>query len=149
MSPNNEKPLSGGSNDYHAVKKFLDGLVTEVQQFAENQRILIKKLTEIGTALSAEKNLDRLLEMIVDEACKFTNADAGALYILSDDDSELNFAIVQNNSLGLRIGGTGGEITWPAIKLKDAAGRVNIANVSAYVAVTGEPVNIADVYHAG
>ncbi|MEQ8163725.1 MAG: HD domain-containing phosphohydrolase [Smithellaceae bacterium] len=149
MSPINEKPASGGSNDYRAVKKFLDGLVTEVQQFAENQRILIKKLTEIGTALSAERNLDRLLEMIVDEACKFTNADAGALYILSDDDSELNFAIVQNNSLGLRIGGAGGEITWPAIKLKDAAGRVNIANVSAYVAVTGEPVNIADVYHAG
>lgn len=149
MSPNNEKPLSGGSNDYRAVKKFLDGLITEVQQFAENQRILIKKLTEIGTALSAEKNLDRLLEMIVDEACKFTNADAGALYILSDDESELNFAIVQNNSLDLRLGGAGGEITWPAIKLKDAAGRVNIANVSAYVAVTGEPVNIADVYHAG
>lgn len=149
MRSKNEKPASGGSNDYRAVKKFLDGLVTEVQQFAENQRILIKKLTEIGTALSAEKNLDRLLEMIVDEACKFTNADAGALYILSDDDSELNFAIVQNNSLGLRMGGAGGEITWPAIKLKDAAGRVNIANVSAYVAVTGEPVNIADVYHAG
>ncbi|MEQ8213908.1 MAG: HD domain-containing phosphohydrolase [Smithellaceae bacterium] len=149
MSPNNEKPLSGGSNDYRAVKKFLDGLITEVQQFAENQRILIKKLTEIGTALSAERNLDRLLEMIVDEACKFTNADAGALYILSDDESELNFAIVQNNSLDLRLGGAGGEITWPAIKLKDAAGRVNIANVSAYVAVTGEPVNIADVYHAG
>ena len=149
MSPNNEKPLSGGSNDYHAVKKFLDSLITEVQQFAENQRILIKKLTEIGTALSAERNLDRLLEMIVDEACKFTNADAGALYILSDDESELNFAIVQNNSLDLRLGGAGGEITWPAIKLKDAAGRVNIANVSAYVAVTGEPVNIADVYHAG
>lgn len=149
MSPNNEKPLSGGSNDYRAVKKFLDGLITEVQQFAENQRILIKKLTEIGTALSAERNLDRLLEMIVDEACKFTNADAGALYILSDDESELNFAIVQNNSLGLRMGGARGEITWPAIKLKDASGRVNIANVSAYVAVTGEPVNIADVYHAG
>jgi len=149
MSPINEKPLSGGSNDYRAVKKFLDGLITEVQQFAENQRILIKKLTEIGTALSAEKNLDRLLEMIVDEACKFTNADAGALYILSDDESELNFAIVSNNSLGLRMGGAGGEIKWPAIKLKDAAGRVNIANVSAYVAVTGEPVNIADVYHAG
>ena len=146
MSPNNEKPLSGTINDYRAVKKFLDGLITEVQQFAENQRILIKKLTEIGTALSAERNLDRLLEMIVDEACKFTNADAGALYILSDDESELNFAIVQNNSLDLRLGGAGGEITWPAIKLKDAAGRVNIANVSAYVAVTGEPVNIADVY---
>ncbi|MEN6488174.1 MAG: HD domain-containing phosphohydrolase [Smithella sp.] len=148
MSPNNEKPCSG-FNDYYSIKKFLDSLIAEVQQFAENQRILIKKLTEIGIALSAEKNLDRLLEMIVDEACKFTHADAGTLYIISDDESELNFAIVQNNSLSLRMGGTGEKITWPSIKLKDAGGNANIANVSAYVAISGEPVNIADVYDAG
>ncbi|NTW77290.1 MAG: hypothetical protein HGB33_05860, partial [Syntrophaceae bacterium] len=61
MSPNNEKLLSSGFNDYYSIRKFLDSLIAEVQQFAENQRILIKKLTEIGIALSAEKNLDRLL----------------------------------------------------------------------------------------
>lgn len=145
MSPNNEIPCSG-FNDFYSIKAFIDSLLAEVQQFAENQRILIKKLIEIGTALSAEKNLDRLLEMIVDEACKFTSADAGTLYIMSDDETELNFAIVQNNSLSLRLGGSGGKITWPAIKLKDAGVSANIANVSAYVAITGEPVNIVDVY---
>ena len=56
----------------------------------------IKRLTNIGTALSAEKNLDRLLEMIVDEARDFTNAQGGTLYIMSDDETELEFAIVQN-----------------------------------------------------
>ena len=145
MSPNNEIPCSG-FNDFYSIKTFIDSLLAEVQQFAENQRILLKKLIEIGTALSAEKNLDRLLEMIVDEACKFTSADAGTLYIMSDDESELNFAIVQNNSLSLRLGGSSGKITWPAIKLMDAGGSANIANVSAYVAITGEPVNIVDVY---
>jgi len=33
----------------------------------------IKHLTEIGVALSGEKNINRLLEIIVDEARRFTN----------------------------------------------------------------------------
>ena len=85
----------------------------------------IKHLTQIGMALSGEKNLDRLLEMIVDEARKFTNADAGTLYIMSDDETELNFAIVQNNSLDVRMGGTGGKITWPPVKLINTDGSPN------------------------
>lgn len=108
----------------------------------------IKRLTRIGTALSAEKKLHRLLEMIVDEARNFTNADAGTLYIMSDDETELHFAIVQNNSLDIRMGGTGGKITWPSVRLKNEDGSYNEANVSAYVAETGEAVNISDVYHA-
>jgi HD-GYP domain-containing protein (c-di-GMP phosphodiesterase class II) len=148
MSPNNEK-FCGGINDSYSINKLLISLITEVRQFTENQRVLIKKLAEIGTALSAEKNLDRLLEMIVDEACKFTSADAGTLYIMSDDETELNFAIVQNNSLCLHMGGTGEKITWPSVCLTDANGDANNANVSAYVAVSGESVNIADVYDAG
>lgn len=145
MSPDNENNY-GGVKDNYSINKFLISLITEIQQFTENQHALIKRLTEIGTALSAEKNLNRLLEMIVDEARKFTNADAGTLYIMSDDETELNFAIVQNNSLNVRMGGTGGEITWPSVSLKNADGSANNANVSAYVAISGEPVNIPDVY---
>ncbi len=37
----------------------------------------IKRLTQIGVALSGEKNIDRLMEMILSEACDFTNADVG------------------------------------------------------------------------
>jgi len=47
-----------------------------------------------------------------------TNADAGTLYIISDDETKLQFAIIQNNSLNIRMGGTGGVITWPNVNLK-------------------------------
>ena len=108
----------------------------------------IKHLIKIGVALSGEKNINRLLEIIVDEAREFTNADAGTLYIMSDDEMELHFAIVHNISLDLRMGGTGGKMTWPPVKLINADGTPNHANVSACVAISGEAVNIDDVYDA-
>jgi HD-GYP domain-containing protein (c-di-GMP phosphodiesterase class II) len=108
----------------------------------------VKRLTQIGVALSAEKNLDRLLEMIVDEARFFTHADGGTLYIMTDDETALQFAIVQTDSLNIRMGGTSGKITWPAVPLKDNDGALNYGNVSAYAALSGEVVNIPDVYDA-
>lgn len=108
----------------------------------------IRRLTQIGIALSAEKNLDRLLEMIVDEARNFTNSNGGTLYITSDDNSELTFAIVQNKSLNIRMGGTGSKITWAPVKLKNKDGSPNYHHVSAYAALSGKIVNIPDVYDA-
>ncbi len=108
----------------------------------------VKRLTQIGVALSAEKNLDRLLEMIVDEARFFSHADGGTLYIKTDDETALQFAIVQTDSLNIRMGGTSGKITWPAVPLKDSDGAFNYANVSAYAALSGKVVNIPDVYDA-
>ncbi len=140
------KPVCENENDQ--VNILLSKLAPEVKGLLEKQLDQIRRLNQIGTALSAEKNLDRLLEMIVDEARKFTNADGGTLYIMSDDDEELHFAIVQNTSLNIRMGGTGGKITWPSVKLKNLDGSPNHANVSAYAAITGQVVNISDVYHA-
>ncbi|MFQ5783708.1 MAG: HD domain-containing phosphohydrolase, partial [Alphaproteobacteria bacterium] len=40
-----------------------------------------QKLVEIGVALSAEKNLDRLLEIILIEAKNIANADGGTIYL--------------------------------------------------------------------
>ena len=140
------KPVCESESDQ--VKILLSKLAPEVKGFLEKQLDQIRRLNQIGTALSAEKNLDRLLEMIVDEAREFTNADGGTLYIMSDDEEELHFAIVQNTSLNIRMGGTGGKITWPSVKLKNLDGSANHANVSAYAAITGQVVNISDVYHA-
>jgi HD-GYP domain-containing protein (c-di-GMP phosphodiesterase class II) len=106
----------------------------------------IKRLTRIGTALSAERNIERLFEMIIEEARKFTNADGGTLYIMSDDNSELQFAIVQTETLQIRMGGTGGKITWRPVGLYNSDTTPNHGNVSAYVALTGKIVNIPDVY---
>jgi len=108
----------------------------------------IKRLTQIGVALSSEKDLDRLFEMIVDEARFFTNADGGTLYIMTENETALQFAIVQTDSLNIRMGGKSGKITWPPVLLKNAHGDPNYSNVSAYTALSGEVVNIPDVYYA-
>jgi len=130
------------------INRLLSKLVSDVKGFTESQLDQIRRLTQIGSALSAEKRLDRLLEMIVDEAREFTSADGGTLYIMSDDETELQFAIVQNDTLNVRMGGTGGKITWPSVRLRNPDGSPNHANVSAYAALTGQVVNIGDVYHA-
>jgi HD-GYP domain-containing protein (c-di-GMP phosphodiesterase class II) len=116
--------------------------------YTKDQLNTIKRITQIGVALSSEKNLDRLLEMIVDEARLFTRADGGTLYIMSDDETALQFAIVQSESLKIRMGGTSGKITWPPVLMRDENGHDNHSNVSAYAAISGEVVNIPDVYDA-
>ncbi|MFZ4437253.1 MAG: hypothetical protein ACOYOS_02390 [Syntrophales bacterium] len=65
--------------------------------FSEKQIIQIRKLTQIGRALSAERDIGRLLEMIVQEAREFTGADGATLYTISDDETELKFATEQRN----------------------------------------------------
>lgn len=114
----------------------------------QDSATLISRLTGIGSALSAEKNIDRLLEMILDEAKKFTHANGGTLYVTSDDERDLRFAIVQNDTLHIRMGGTGEKISWPPVTLKNPDHSPNYMNVSAYCALTGNVVNIPDVYHA-
>jgi HD-GYP domain-containing protein (c-di-GMP phosphodiesterase class II) len=120
----------------------------ETRKSSENQLTQIRRLIRIGTALSAERNIERLFEMIVEEAREFTGADGGTLYIMSDDETELQFAIVQTETLHVRMGGTGGKITWKPVRLQNADGSPNHGNVSAYVALTGNTVNIPDVYDA-
>jgi len=113
------------------------------------QTSLVDRLTEIGLALSGETRLERLLEMIVDEARVLTKADAGTLYIVDKESRKLDFSILQNDTMKVRMGGTSGnEITLPPVPLYSAGNKLNKANVSSYCALTGETVNIADVYEA-
>jgi HD-GYP domain-containing protein (c-di-GMP phosphodiesterase class II) len=121
----------------------------ETREFSENQIQQIRRLTRIGTALSAERNIGRLFEMIVEEAREFTGADGGTLYIMSDDETALQFAIVQTETLNVRMGGTGGQITWKPVQLQNPDGSPNHGNVSAHVALTGNTIHIQDVYDAG
>ncbi|RLC02388.1 MAG: metal-dependent phosphohydrolase [Deltaproteobacteria bacterium] len=111
--------------------------------------IHLKEITRIGAALSVEKNIHKLLEMIVDEAKSLTNADAGTLYILDKEQKALQFQILQNDSMKIRLGGTSGtETNLPSVPLFDSQGNPNHANVSSYAALTGEVINIPDVYDA-
>ena len=107
----------------------------------------VRVLADIGLALSGEKNRKRLLEMIVEEARRLTKADAGTLYITDAEGKNLRFEILQNDTFEAQWGETGGRHTLPDVPLV-IDGKVNKANVSSYVAVTGEMVNIEDVYEA-
>ena len=119
----------------------------ELKNLVQKQREQTKKLIDIGIALSAEKNISVLLELIVDSAREFTNADGGTLYLVGADESSLEFEIVQTDSLNIRMGGkTGEKINWPPVPLHKEDGSANKENVSANVAITKKLVNISDVY---
>ncbi len=108
----------------------------------------IKQYAKIGIALSSEKNINKLFEMIVEEAISLSSADAGTLYILDDKSDNLHFEILQNISMNTRLGGTkNSDITFPPVPLY-VDDKPNYANVSSYVALTGKSVNIPDVYNA-
>ena len=124
-----------------------DEVKAEVRSFAEGQLARNQELVKIGMALSAEKKLENLLEMIVSEARRYTNADGGTLYIKNDQD-QLEFKIIQNDSLGEMEGRGCAHIDWTPVSLRDAKGRENHRNVSAHCALIGEAVNIDDVYGA-
>ena len=133
--------------DNERLNDLLDNIVDYVKDFTQHQMEEIEKLTQIGLALSAEPDIDRLLEMIVDEARRFTGADGGTLYIVDDDEKELHFSIAQTDSLKVRMGGSAGKITWPPIQLYNEDGTPNYKNVSSYAALSGEMVNIDNVYN--
>ena len=60
----------------------------------------IKKLNQIGIALTSETHLPTLLELIVREVRGFTRADAGSLY--SVDRNQIRFEVAQNDTLAAR-----------------------------------------------
>ncbi len=125
---------------------FLNDILQRLRNFSEKQTHRLTELTRIGVALSSTRNLDQLLEMIVDRAREFTDADGGTLYLVDEENRQLKFTIVQTESLGFRMGGlTGDPVTIPPIALFED-GAPNFHNVCAYVANTGKSVNIPDVY---
>ena len=105
------------------------------------------RLIEIGIALSAERDHDRLMERILLEAKDICNADGGTLYLRTEDD-RLKFVIMRTDSLGIALGGTTGkEITFPPLPLHNPdTGEPNHKNVATHVALSGETINIKDAY---
>lgn len=100
----------------------------------------INRLTEVGIALSAELNLAVLLEKALHHARELTQADAGTIYLLHD--GRLHFRIVQNETLGVFLGGAaGGAIRFAPVDLSPS-------NVSAQAALQGRTIRIDDVYES-
>jgi HD-GYP domain-containing protein (c-di-GMP phosphodiesterase class II) len=91
------------------------------------------ELNAIGIQLSAERDLDVLLELILTKAREITRSDAGSLYLVEEATGpRLRFALAQNASV---------EFRFQALTLP-----LDEASVAGYVALTGEVVNLADAY---
>jgi len=107
----------------------------------------IALLNEIGISLSAEKNSQRVLEIILNGAKELTNADGGSLYTLNEND-ELVFEIVSTNSLNIQMGGTTGHsIDFPPLALY-VDGRKNLSMVVTSAVLNDNTINIPDAYDA-
>ena len=93
----------------------------------------LKKLIDIGIALSKEKNIDILLEKILTEARIISNSDGGTVYLINDDDTKLDFKIIHNKTLNFNYGGSSEpvpESIYP-VKLYNQDNTKNLNNVSA------------------
>lgn len=107
----------------------------------------LEQLNEIGSALSKERDIARLLESILVAAKTITHADGGTLYRVTDDQQALRFEILRTDSLHIAMGGTSGKpINFPNLPLRDAEGKHNDSLVAAYAALHNQTVNIADAY---
>jgi HD-GYP domain-containing protein (c-di-GMP phosphodiesterase class II) len=115
-------------------------LVAEQRAVAEQEERHreLKDLTNIGVALSTERDLYTLLDMILNQARRITSSDAGSLYLTvrSDDGGppkHLRSMVGQN-------------FTLPALPIADFTFPISHSSLAGYAAATGEPLVIADVY---
>jgi HD-GYP domain-containing protein (c-di-GMP phosphodiesterase class II) len=107
----------------------------------------LEQLNAIGASLSAERNIDRLLESILVAAKTITRADGGTLYRVTEERT-LRFEIVRTSSLKYYLGGTTGTPVpfYPIQLYKD--GKPNHSMIAAHVALSGQTVSIPDAYTA-
>ncbi|PCJ49420.1 MAG: diguanylate cyclase [Gammaproteobacteria bacterium] len=105
----------------------------------------LKRLIQIGLALSSERNTTSLIERILHEATSLSNADGGTFYLKKEQC--LEFAIIRNNTLDITYDKeTGRTITLPAVPLY-INGQPNFKQIASKAALTGKTINIRDAYN--
>ena len=129
------------------LARYLSEAPKAVKVYIRDLEKQIGNMANIGLALSKEKDMAKLLEMILLEAKRIANSDGGTLYMMTDD-QRLRFEIMMTDSLDFHMGGTSGQdIPFYPVKLYDD-GVENRTMIAAYVGLTGETVNIPDAYKA-
>lgn len=142
-SPEFEKLLAGTN-----LHQELSRLLSQLRRQLLDQMSLFKRLTSISIALSREKNTHDLLERILTSARKLSQADAGTLYLLDFENRVLNFAIVQNETMGLNLRRDKSRMERFIPVPLEIDGLPNHSNVSTHAAISGNKINISDVYQA-
>ncbi|WP_240615653.1 HD family phosphohydrolase [Alteromonas facilis] len=108
---------------------------------------VLDEMLNVSIALSTEKDTAKLLESILLAAKHLSNADGGTIYSVNDN-KELIFDTLINDSLKLHWGGSTGEpIQFEPIPMFEN-GQVNAHAIVAYAAANNEVINIDDVYES-
>jgi diguanylate cyclase (GGDEF)-like protein len=112
---------------------------SEPTKSAPEVTLLLKQLIQVGIALTSERELSTLLERIVCEARRFTNAEGGTLFLREGD--VLRFAVAQNDVLAGRMGASEmrRRLTTQPLKLTKPS-------LAGYVALTGQSISLPDAY---
>ena len=133
--------LPGGVPAAHVSRalRSLHRLLEERVRVARDRRALLARtgeihaLVEVGIALAAETDQDRLLETVLTRARSLTAADAGSLYLVESGPAGeiLRFALAQNDAVRLEF--------------EPASLAVDGASIAGFVARTGEVISLSDV----
>ena len=115
----------------------------EMASSLENHFKTMAMLNRIGIALSAEKNNNHLLELILIGAKNITNADGCALYTLTKD-KQLELSVMRIDSINFLMDSSVNKL----ISLYDKDGNPNTSIVAAYSVLKDVTVNIPDIYTA-
>jgi HD-GYP domain-containing protein (c-di-GMP phosphodiesterase class II) len=115
----------------------------EMASSLDNHFQTMMMLNRIGIALSAKKNNNHLLELILMGAKNITNADGCALYTMTKD-KQLRLSVMRIDSINLLKDSSNDEL----ISLYDQEGNPNTSIVAAYSVLKDVTVNIPDIYTA-
>ena len=99
-----------------------------------NEKLLLQKLTEIGIALASERDIKKLLELILKESISITNCDAGSIYIKEVNEGGLP-VIRFKNAINVSR----------EVKFSEFTLNLDKKSIAGYVAMTGEVLVLGDV----
>ncbi len=129
---------------FHHMKQTIGERTEEL----ESAKKKLEKIVELGIAMASEKDVNRLVELILLGSKELSNSDGGSVYLKNSTENLLDFKIVLNDTLGFIQGGTSGTpITLPSVPLLNPDGSPNHHNVVTHCFHTGETVNIEDAYN--
>lgn len=118
-----------------------------MEQKLNNSNYAMQQLVDVSIRLSVEKDSNKLLEEILKIVMSIANCDAGSIYSITEDKA-LRFETVINHTLGMYLGGQSGKsVDFPEIPMY-VDGQPNHNAMVSHSAVTGEVINIPDVYSA-
>ncbi len=131
----------------HALHATVEGALERVElriaaerrsRSIRRYRYELSELVEIARAMTQERNIDRLLDLILEKSRFITGADAGSIYVVETTDAgeqRLRFKLSQNESC--------------AFPSSEFTIEVSTRSIAGAAVVSRRAINIPDVYEIG